>query len=779
MSEIRKAAVLGAGVMGAGIAAHIANAGVPVVLLDIVPKGANDRNVLAAGALQRLAKAKPAAFMHKDNARLVTPGNLEDHLALLADCDWICEAVIEDPAIKQRLYGNVEKVRKDGSIVTTNTSTIPLGTLVAGLPERFRRDFAVTHFFNPPRYMRLLELVGGPDTRADALDSLREFADRRLGKDVVRAKDTPGFIANRIGIYWSMVAMGEALRLGLSVEEADSIVGRPMGVPKTGIFGLADLTGIDLAPHINASMLRLLPGSDAFVREFDAAGPLAGLLADLLAKGRTGRKSGQGFYRRREADGASVREALDLATREYRPQVKARLASAKAGKAGLRALCEHPDKGGQYAWSVLSKTLSYAAELAAEIADDVEAIDRAMRAGYAWKHGPFQQIDQLGADWLTARLSSEGRPVPALLQKAAGRPFYREEGMQRAVLAFAGDYVVRGAPADAWRLADLKRGRQPIARNGSASLWDIGEGVACLELHSKMNSIDADTISMLVQAGQIDRKGFKALVIGGDADNFSVGANVGVALFAANAAMWPLIEQTVGSLQQALMGLKYAKFPSVAAIAGMALGGGLEIALHCSAVVAHGESYMGLVEAGVGLIPAGGGTKELLTRCWTLAKRPGGPMPAISQAFETIALAKVSTSAEEARDLAFLRASDEVCMNRDRLLADAKAKALALAKDYQPPQPAVLRLPGPTAKTALRLAVDGLLAQGKATAHDARVAAELAEVLSGGPGADMTAEVGEKALLELERKAFLTLIRTGPTLDRIEHLLETGRPLRN
>ncbi|MBM3491500.1 MAG: 3-hydroxyacyl-CoA dehydrogenase/enoyl-CoA hydratase family protein [Alphaproteobacteria bacterium] len=779
MSEIRKAAVLGAGVMGAGIAAHVANAGVPVLLLDIVPKGANDRNALAADALRRMAKAKPAAFMHKDGARLVTPGNLEDHLGGLADCDWICEAVIEDPTIKRRLYEQVEKVRKDGSIVTTNTSTIPLGTLIEGLPERFRRDFAVTHFFNPPRYMRLLELVGGAATRAEALTTLRDFADRRLGKDVVAANDTPGFIANRIGIYWSTVAMTEALRLGLTVEEADSIVGRPMGVPKTGIFGLADLTGIDLAPHINASMLRLLPKRDAFVREFDPAGPLAGLIADMLAKGRAGRKSGQGFYRRREENGAQVREALDLTTREYRPLSKARLASAKAGKAGLRVLCEHPDRGGQYAWAVLSRTLCYAAELAPEIAQDLEAIDRAMRAGYAWKQGPFQQLDMLGADWFVARLQVDGRPVPALVAKAAGRSFYREADATRSVLGFAGGYVERRPPEDAWRLADKKRGRQPIQRNGSASLWDVGDGVTCLELHSKMNSIDADTIAMLMQAAQIERKGFKALIIGGDADNFSVGANVGVALFAANAAMWPLIEQTVSSLQQALMGLKYAKFPSVAAVAGMALGGGLEIALHCSAIVAHAESYMGLVEAGVGLIPAGGGSKELLTRCWTLAKRPGGPMPAINQAFETIALAKVSTSAAEARDLAFLRASDDIVMNRDRLLAEAKARALALAGDYKPPEPVAMRLPGPTAKTALRLAVDGFLAQGKATPHDARVAAELADVLAGGEKADITGEVTEKALLELERKAFLALIRTGPTLDRIEHLLETGRPLRN
>ena len=779
MTEINKVAVLGAGVMGSGIAAHVANAGVPVVLLDIVPDGANDRSMLAKGAVERMLKQKPAPFMHKKNARLVTPGNLEDDLDQLADADWIVEAVLEDLDVKHKVYGEIEKVRKDGSIVTSNTSTIPLQDLVDGLPDRFAKDFAVTHFFNPPRYMRLLELVSGEATRADALDALSRFGDVKLGKDVVVCKDTPGFIANRIGIYWSYVAMSEAMRLGLTVEEADAIVGRPMGIPKTGIFGLGDLTGIDLAPHVNASMLRLLPDDDAFVQAFDADGPLPALIADMIGKGRTGRKGGGGFYRRsKDADGKSVKEALDLETREYRPSVKARLDSARAGRKGLRALAEHPDKGGEYAWAVLSKVLSYAASLVPEISDDIVAVDRAMKAGYAWKYGPFEQIDQLGTKWFAERLAADGLPVPELIANAGDRPLYKQDDGSAYHLTTAADYAEIAVPDDAWKLADKKRGQKPIARNGSASLWDVGDGVACLELHSKMNSIDEGTVAMIGQAAKLDKKGYKALIIGGDYDNFSVGANIGVALFAANAAMWPVIDQSVGALQSALIGLKYAPFPVVSAVAGMALGGGCEIALHSDAVQAHGESYMGLVEVGVGVIPAGGGTKELLVRCTANKKRPGGPMPAVAQAFETISTAKVGTSAAESRDLMFLRPSDDVTMNRDRLLADAKAKALKLADGYQPPEKPVLNLPGSTARAAMQMAVEGFVHQGKATAHDAVVAEYLAGVLSGGD-TDILDEVSEKDLLKLEREAFVALIKQTPTLDRIEHMLETGRPLRN
>ena len=778
MAEINKVAVLGAGVMGAGIAAQVANAGVEVLLLDIVPDGANDRNMLAAGAIEKMLKTKPAPFMHKRNARLISPGNLEDDLDKLGEVDWICEAVIEDLSIKHKVYAALEEHRKPGSIVTSNTSTIPLQALTEGLPESFARDFAVTHFFNPPRYMRLLELVGGPATRPEAVEALRSFCDVKLGKEVIDCKDTPGFIANRIGIFWSTVAMQEALRLGLTVEEADSIVGRPMGIPKTGIFGLADLTGIDLGPHVLASMLDLLPTDDPFRDEVDTDGPLSKLTADMIAQGRTGRKGGGGFYRRVEVDGRKVKQALDLGTGDYRDSIKARLASARAGRKGLKALVSHEDKGGQYAWAVASKVLSYAAHLMGQIADDIRSVDEAMKTGYAWKYGPFEQIDQLGVAWFRERLAESGLAVPAFLEAAGDGPLYREDGSRKEQFLPEGGYGEIAVTDDAWMLADRKRGAKPFERNGSASLWDVGDGVACLELHSKMNAIDADTVAMFQKAARIDRQGYKALIIGSDADNFSVGANVGVVLFAANAAMWPVIDQSVGALQSALIGLRQAKFPVVAAVAGMALGGGCEIALHCDAVQAHAESYMGLVEVGVGVIPAGGGTKELLYRASENKKRPGGPMPPISQAFETISLAKVGTSAQESRDLLFLRASDGITMNRRRLLADAKGRALGLLEGYEPMKREPIRLPGKTAEVALQMAVEGFLTQGVAMPHDVVVARELAHVLAGGD-TDMTEEISEKKLLDLERAAFVNLVKTTPTLDRIEHMLETNRPLRN
>ena len=779
MGAINKVAVLGSGVMGGAIAAHVANAGVPVVLLDIVPKDSNDRSALAKGAVARMLKQKPAPFMHKRNAKLITPGNLEDDLGLLADCDWICEAVLENLEVKHDLYKKVEAVRGKGSIVTSNTSTIPLHKLVEGSPESFAKDFAVTHFFNPPRYMRLLEVVRGERTEQRVIDTLTAFGDVVLGKEVVPCKDTPGFIANRIGIYWSMVATETAAQMGLTVEEADAIVGRPMGIPKTGIFGLMDLTGIDLGPHVVGSMLGLLPKSDALHAVVDADSPLNKLIHKMIADGYTGRKGKGGFYRLVRDGDKKTKEALDLTTGEYRAPIKPTLASVEAGRKGLRALAEHPDKGGQYAWKVLSQVLSYAASLVPEISDTIAAVDDAMKAGYAWKHGPFEQIDQLGTEWFAEKLEAEGIAVPEIVKLAAGRPLYKEEGGKKRYLTLDGSYADIEVAQDAWMLADKKRGQEPIASNGSASLWDVGGGVACLEFHSKMNSLDANSIAMVREAAKIDKKGFKALIIGNDAGNFSVGANIGLGLFAANTAMWPVLDQNIKEGQDAYLALKYAPFPVVGAPAGMALGGGCEILLHCDAVQAHAESYIGLVEVGVGLIPGWGGSKEMVMRNFAKSGRPGGPMPPVAAAFQTIGLAKVATSAAEAKDLLYLREGDGVTMNRKRVLADAKAKALALVEDYAPPERDVeIHLPGPTGIAALDIAVKDLVRSGKATAHDEVVSRQLAKTLCGGDR-DVTEPVTEKDLLALERDAMAFLFRQPATLDRIEHMLETGKPLRN
>jgi len=779
MSEIKKVGILGAGLMGSGIAAHVANAGIPVVLLDIVPDGAEDRNMLSAGAVERMKKQSPAPFMDTRNAKLITCGNLEDDLDQLADCDWICEAVLERPDVKHDVYKRVDAVRKAGSIVTSNTSTIPLGTLIEGQSDAFAADFAITHFFNPPRYMRLLEIVGGEATRADAIETLSVFGDEMLGKEVVACKDTPGFIGNRIGIYWSYTAMSQAIDMGLTIEETDAIVGKPMGIPKTGIFGLVDLTGIDLAPHVNASMMSLLPPSDAFCQAFDAEGKLATQIQKMIDEGYTGRKGKGGFYRLVRDGAKKTKEVLDFETGEYRLPQKPTLKSVRAARKGLRVLAEYDDKGGKYAWVVLSKVLSYAASLVGEIADSIHDIDRAMKTGYAWKYGPFEQIDQLGTAWFAERLAAEGLEVPAIIKAAGDNPMYRDDGEKRLQMTPSGDYAEIVIEGDAWRLADKKRGREPIAKNGSASLWDVGDGVACLEFHSKMNSIDGDITAMIQKAVKLDKQGYKALIIGNDADNFSVGANVGLSLFAANTAMWPMIEQGVKAGQDAYLALKYAPFPVVAAPAGMALGGGCEVTMHCDAVQAHAESYMGLVEAGVGLIPGWGGCKELVFRHTLNPKRPGGPMPPIASAFETISMAKVSRSAAEAKNLMFLRREDGITMNRARVLADAKAKALSLVEGYAAPDRDIeISLPGPTARVALEMAVGGFIDQGKATAYDGVVGGYLAGILSGGD-TDVTEVVTEKDLMKLEREAIVALLRNGKTLDRITHMLETGKPLRN
>lgn len=773
--EIRKVAVIGAGVMGAAIAAHIANAGVPVILLDRVPEGAENRSVIAEDAVNKMIKTEPAPFMHKRNARLVTPGNIEDHLDLLADCDWIIEAVIERLDIKQVLYRQIDQVRKPGSAISSNTSTIPLQDLVQGLSDTFAADFIITHFFNPPRYMRLLELTAGEKSRPEVVEAIRNFADLSLGKGVVDCKDTPGFIANRIGIYWIQTSILEAIELGLTVEEADAVVGRPMGIPKTGVFGLSDLVGIDLMPHLLESMQRTLPESDPF----HAKATIPELISRMIDDGYTGRKGKGGFYRLNREGGKKVKEAIDLSTGEYYTSVKARLASVSAArKGGLRALVEHTDKGGQYAWRVLSQVLSYAATLVPGIADEITAVDAAMRLGYNWKQGPFELIDQLGCDWLAERLQEDGMEVPELLTRASGQSFYQVDDGQLQYLAMDGSYHEMQRPEGVLLLSDIKRRSEPLAKNSSASLWDLGDGVACLEFHSKMNAIDPAVLEMVRRTLGIIPQNHKALVIYNEGTNFSVGANVGLLLFAANIASWEQIEQMVEDGQNSYLALKQAPFPVVGAPSGMALGGGCEVLLHCDAIQAHAETYMGLVEVGVGLIPGWGGCKEMIQRWVTNPQRPGGPMPPIIKCFETISTATVAKSAEEAKEYLFLRPDDAITMNRDRLLADAKDRALSMVDDYQPMEPLEVNLPGATAKVAMGMAVQGFRLMGRATPHDEVVSMALADVLSGGD-TDITESLTEEDLLALERQSFMPLVKNTDTLARLEHMLETGKPLRN
>jgi len=770
---IRKVCVIGAGTMGAGIAAQVANAGVPVLLLDIVPKEGSNRNAIAEGAVAKMLKTEPAPFMSKAAAKLVETGNIEDHLGKIAECDWVIEAVIERLDIKQSLYAKIEAVKRDGTAVSSNTSTIPLGQLVEGRSEAFARDFLITHFFNPPRYMRLLEIVTGPATDTAVAAKVEQFADVAMGKTVVRANDTPGFIANRIGTYWIQLGLNAAFDLGLTVEQADAIAGKPMGVPKTGIFGLVDLVGIDLMPHLQASLTSTLPRDDAY----HAIARSHPLIEKMIGEGYTGRKGKGGFYRLNKEMGRR-KETIDLATGEYRETARAFGPSGAAGKGDLRALVEAKGKVGEYAWAVLGGTLAYAAGLVPSAAGDVVAIDDAMKLGYNWKAGPFEMIDRLGAAWLAQRLEAEGKPVPEILKVAGDRTFYRIENGKRQFLGLDGEYrdVVR--PEGVLRLEDIKLASKPLLKNGSAALWDVGDGVVALEFTGKMNALDGDVMKLIVEAIGLVKAKYKALVVYNDADSFSAGANLGLALFALNIAAWGEIEKLVAGGQMAYKGLKYAPFPVVGAPAGLAVGGGCEILLHCDAVQAHAELYMGLVECGVGLIPGWGGNGEMLDRWQKNRLTPKGPMPAVAKVFETVSTASVSRSAAQAKEMLFLRESDAITMNRDRLLYDAKRKALSLVEGYAPPEAPHFRLPGESGRTALGMAAEGFHKQGKATDYDMVVSDALAGVLSGGE-ADLVDTVTEQELLKLERETFMRLVREPRSIARVEHMLETGKPLRN
>jgi 3-hydroxyacyl-CoA dehydrogenase len=789
MDGIRAVGVIGAGVMGAAIAAHVANAGVEVLLLDIVRPGETDRNAVASAAIERLRKTEPSPLMGSRAIRLIKPGNTEDDFEALRGCDWIVEAVVERLDVKQDLYRRLQDVRKPGAVVSSNTSTIPLHELTTGLPEAFTRDFCITHFFNPPRYMPLLEIIGGDGPQFAALV---EFADVRLGKTVIHCNDTPGFIANRIGTYWIQTAIVLAIEHGLEIEEADAVMGKPMGFPSTGVFGLMDLVGIDLGPHVNASLARLLPPSDPF----HAMNRDNGMIAQLIAQGFTGNKGKGGFYRStRAADGKRQKLALDLqraasGTLDWRPAVKPDIAVVKEARRDLKKLLTADNKYGRYAWGVLGRVLAYAASLVPEIATDIADVDAAMRLGYTWKFGPFELIDQLGAGFVASHLAALDLPVPAILRQLGAGAFYRAEGALLTQFGTDGAYhPIRRAPG-VLLLDDIKRATKPLLSNKGASLWDLGDGVLCFEMHAEvrgamLNMLDGDILGLLEKSMALTEKHHKALVLYNDdprsqphKTNFSTGANIGMASMMANIRLWGKIESSIRDGQRLYLAMRYAKFPIVGAPVGRALGGGCEMLLHCAAVQAFAESYIGLVEAGVGLVPGWGGCATMLTRWQGDSQMPKGPMPAVAKVFEIVSVATVSRSAAEAIELKFLRPTDGITMNRDRVLADAKARALAMVQDYAPAEPVPLYLPGPTGRTALGMAVDAFHKAGRATDHDVTVSLALADVLTGGD-TDFLDPLSETQVMDLERVKFMALIRTKESQARIKSIIDTGKPLRN
>ena len=775
---IKKVAVIGSGVMGSGIAAHCANAGCEVLLLDIVDDESSDRSTIAKNAIKYMHKSNPEMLMQRKNSKLITPGNIDDDLHKLIDCDWVIEVIIENLDIKKKLYKKLaQKIGKD-TILSSNTSTIPRSELITDMANDLSSRFLITHFFNPPRYLPLLEVVSSPEVNADVLDRFCTFADIDLGKRVTICNDSPGFIGNRLGIYFIQRAYKATIDHGLSIEQADAMLGRPIGLPKTAVFALMDLVGIDLIPHVTGSLVSHLGENDPFHK---IAGVGKDTITSMIDEGYTGRKGKGGFYRLNRENGKKIKEARSLITGEYKTaKRKAGFSSAKMGKRGIAEIMDCDDKGAEFVSDVLLDSLSYAAYIVPEVSEDIYAIDGAMKVGYNWKKGPFEMMDAIGPKSMVNRLKDSNKSVPPFLALAAEKGmFYGIDSGEITRLAPNGEMVKIERNEDTLTVADLKRRGKPVKRNASASIWDMGDQVLLVEYHTKMNAMDPMNMEMLLNAVDMaENEGWKGVVIGNDVANFCAGANLGLALFAANLAAWKDLDDFIGLGQDTYQTLKFSEVPIVAASAGLCLGGGAEVLMHCDAIQAHSESYVGLVEVGVGIIPAWGGCKEYLGRVKEFGLVSNGPMGAVMKAFEVIGTAQVAKSADQAQTMGFLGPNDRITMNRDRLLSDAKKTLIELSKDYSPPEPRTYSLPGPSGKAALELAVNDLALSGKVTPHDIVVTNALAEILTGGD-TDITDILEEDDILAMEKIAITTLAKNTDTLDRMQHMLETGKPLRN
>jgi 3-hydroxyacyl-CoA dehydrogenase len=804
--RIEKAAVLGAGTMGARIAAHLANAGIPCFLLDIVPKELTTeekrkgltlespavRNRIVNVGLEAAKKSRPAAFFTPETARLVTPGNLEDNLSWCGEVDWIIEAVAENLEIKRSLFSRVETVRKPGTIVSSNTSGLPIKLIAEGRSEDFQQHWAGTHFFNPPRYMKLVELIPGPKTKPEVLRALDENCDLRMGKGVVVAKDTPNFIANRIGTFSMLNALRQMQALDMTIEEVDACTGPAVGWPKSATFRTADLVGLDVLVHVVRNIYENIPGDES--REMYR---VPKLVEDMLARGWLGEKTGSGFYKRVKKGGESEILTLDWHKMEHRPRQKAKFGSIEAGKGientreRLRALVgpalegKTGDKANQFLWSGLSETCLYAARRIPEIANSIVDVDRAMRWGFGWELGPFEIWNAIGLERMAKAMERDGKEMPPLVAKVLNSPkkvFYESEKGNTLYFDLASSSLQPvEEPPGIIILKSLKERTPVVQSNSGASLIDLGDGVLCCEFHSKMNSIGGDIVTMIHAGIARLNSEFEAMVIANQAPNFSVGANLMLLLISAQEQEWDDIHMAVRQFQRVNMAIKYASRPVVVAPQGMALGGGCEISLHGAKIHAAAESYLGLVEAGVGLIPGGGGTKEMLIRADEHSA--GGEnldlFHALKPVFETIAMARVSTSGEEARSLGFLRPSDLIAMNHDRQVADAKRTALAMVRaGYHRPPPAQIRVLGEEFLAAAKLAIHMLLRGEFATEYDGVVARKLAFILAGG-GITSPQTVSEQYILDLEREAFVSLCGQRKTQERVAHTLKTGKPLRN
>ncbi len=800
MRDIKKVAVLGAGVMGSGIAAHLANAGVKVLLLDIVPpdlkpeekEDRNARNRFAMNGLQNALKAKPAAFYVKDNAELIEVGNFEDDLEKIKDCDWVIEAVIENLEIKRKLFEQVDKHRGENTIVTSNTSGLSLEKMIEGRTEGFRKHFFITHFFNPVRYMKLLEIIPGKDTDPELVDFIVNFATWKLGKGIVYGKDTPNFIANRIGVYGMMKTIHLMVEMGYEVDEVDAIVGPALGRPRSAAFGTADLVGLDTFLHVAHTVYENCPDDeerDVF-KEPD-------FLKHMVENQLLGRKSGAGFYKREKDPDTGEKKKLvfDYKNLSYREAKKYDYESLKAAKGihdvdeRVRKVVFAEDRAGLFAWKVMAHTLIYAANRLGEIADDIVNIDNAMKWGFNWTRGPFETWNALGVKKVVERMEQEGMNVPGWVKEmldAGHEAFYVEkDGVLHYWDPQSKSYKPVPRPKELIILKDLKKDKKRIvASNMSASLVDIGDDVLCLEFHSylvpNMNPIDDDMVDMMDKGVEEAERNFKGLVIHNQSENFSAGANVMLLLMSARNKDWDKINDIVSRFQMANLKLRRSKVPVVAAPFGFTLGGGAEVVMGADRVCAAAETYMGLVEVGVGLIPGGGGTLDLLIRNLEGIDEPIlSNLPFIRNAFETIAMAKVASSGEEAKKMKFLRSNDKIVPNRDLQLHVAKQMVIGMYNEgYEPPKSVKLHLPGLDGVATFKVVLRNLRQTHQITEYEEKIGEKLAYVLCGGD-THISHPLSEEYILELEREAFVSLCGEEKTQERMEYFLKHNKPLRN
>ena len=797
--KIKKAAVLGAGVMGATIAAHLANVGIPVLMLDIVPnqltpeeekkkltlKDPAVRSRFAINGKQNLIKMRPAPLAVPEFASLIEVGNFEDHLSRLAEVDWIIEVVVENLKIKQDLLKKVAAVRRPGTIVSTNTSGIPIQDICTGMDLEFKQYFLGTHFFNPPRYMKLLEIIPLPETLPEVVQFMADFGERVLGKGVVYAKDTPNFIANRIGIFGMLYLMKTMADEGYTIEEVDAITGPAMGRPKSASFGTTDLVGLDTFAHVAKNLYDNAPQDeqrDIFkVPEF---------IEKMITNKWLGAKTGQGFFKRIKSETGKEKLAIDYKTMEYRPAQKVKFPSLDAAKAAqgagnkLKALVSADDRAGQFAWKITSESLLYAAKRIPEIADDLYNIDNAMKWGFNWEGGPFEGWDAIGVEESVARMRKEGKTIPPLVERLLKKhkTFYqKKDGKLYFFDLKTGRYKKAPENPRIILLPSLKERQKVVKSNAGASLIDMGDGVACLEFHTYMNAIGAEIIEMIYESLKIVEKDFVGLVIGNHAERFSVGANLLAVVGEILKSNWKGIEAAIKGMQDSMMAMKFFEKPIVAAPHGMTLGGGCEVCLSSHRIVAALETYMGQVEIAVGLLPGAAGNKEVYIRC--IEGIPDGVscdlMPFLRKAFENIGMAKVATSAEEARKLGFLRSTDRVVANADHLLYEAKQTVLAMVQEgFKPPRPRLIPVAGDGGRAAIKYMANTMRMGGFISEYDEYIAGKLAYILTGG-NVLSGALVTEQQMLDLEREVFLGLCGEKKTQDRIGHMLKTNKPLRN